>query len=162
MSQPFQRELFTKRNQDGTIWLILYIIIKFRTREKRDQVVDRLQTANGVLWTEYGVSVRGHSLDANVRVIRVLCVSPETTAVGIKSTFQQVGVGEVVDSKKGLLDPRRMPGVTNGTWLIRIQILDANKHIPPDIIRREEGELWSLNFEGRRFVCWKCGSSDHI
>ena len=27
---------------------------------------------------------------------------------------------------------------------------------------REEGELWSLNFEGRRFVCWKCGSPDHI
>ena len=40
--------------------------------------------------------------------------------------------------------------------------MDANKHIPPYIIRREEGELWSLNFEGRKFVCWKCGSSDHI
>ena len=140
----------------------MIIFIKFKTEDKRDQVVDRLQTLNGVFWTEYGVSVRGHSLDANVRVIRVLGVSPETTADDIKSTFQQVGVGEVVDLKKGLLDPRRMPGVTNGTWLVRVKILDANKHIPPYIIRREEGELWSLNFEGRKFVCWKCGSSDHI
>ena len=40
--------------------------------------------------------------------------------------------------------------------------MDPNRHIPPYIIRREEGELWSLNFEGRRFVCWKCGSPDHI
>ena len=26
----------------------------------------------------------------------------------------------------------------------------------------DEGELWSLNFEGRVFCCWKCGSGDHI
>ena len=28
--------------------------------------------------------------------------------------------------------------------------------------RRDEGELWSLNFEGRVFCCWKCGSPTHI
>ena len=92
----------------------------------------------------------------------MLGVSPETVAEDIKNTFHQVGVGEVVDLRKELLDPRRLPGVTNGTWLVRVRILDADKNIPPYIIRREEGELWSLNFEGRRFVCWKCGSSEHI
>ena len=138
----------------------MIVFIKFKTEEIRDQMVERLKT--GVLWTEYGVSVRGHSLDADVRLIRVLGVSPETAAEDIRDTFNQVGVGEVVDLRKGMLDPRRMPGVTNGTWFVRVRILDADKHIPPYIIRREDGELWSLNFEGRRFVCWKCGSPDHI
>ena len=138
----------------------MIIFIKFKTEEVRDAVHARLQT--GVYWTEYGVTIMGHSLDANVRFIRILGVSPETTAEEIKNTLNEVGIGEVVDIKKGLLDPKRLPGVTNGTWLVRVRILDADKSIPPYIIRREEGELWSLNFEGRRFVCWKCGSPDHI
>ena len=105
-----------------------------------------------------GVHVKGHSLDVNVKVIGVLGVSPETTSDDIKYTFLQVGIGEVVDLRKGLLDPKRMPGVTNGTWIVRVRISNPNKVIPPYIIRREEGELWSLNFDGRRFVCWKSGS----
>ena len=138
----------------------MIIFIKFKTEEVRDAVHAKLQA--GVYWTEYGVTIMGHSLDANVRFIRILGVSPETTAEEIKNTFNEVGIGEVVDIKKGLLDSKRLPGVTNGTWLVRVKILDADKNIPPYIIRREEGELWSLNFEGRRFVCWKCGSPDHI
>ena len=40
--------------------------------------------------------------------------------------------------------------------------MDPDKAIPSYIIRREEGELWSLLFDDRRFVCWKCCSADHI
>ena len=140
----------------------MILFIKFRNEGAKNIVVDRLQSPTGVFWTEYGVHVKGHSLDANVKLIRILGVSPETTSEEIKSTFLEVGIGEVVDLRKGLLDPKRMPGVTNGTWLVRVRITDPNKVIPPYIIRRDEGELWSLNFDGRRFVCWKCGSSDHI
>ena len=43
-----------------------------------------------------------------------------------------------------------------------VKILDPDRVIPSYIIRKEEGELWSLLFDGRRFVCWKCGSADHI
>ena len=140
----------------------MILFIKFRNEGAKKIVVDRLQSPTGVFWTEYGVHVKGHSLDANVKLIRILGVSPETTSEEIKSTFLEVEIGEVVDLRKGLLDPKRMPGVTNGTWLVRVRITDPNKVIPPYIIRRDEGELWSLNFDGRRFVCWKCGSSDHI
>ena len=66
----------------------MIMFIKFKTEEVRDQMVERLQT--GVFWTDYGVSVRGHSLDADVKLIRVLGVSPETTADDIKTTFAQV------------------------------------------------------------------------
>ena len=45
---------------------------------------------------------------------------------------------------------------------MRVKIFDPDKIIPPYIHRRDEGELWSLNFEGRVFCCWKCGSGNHI
>ena len=96
----------------------MIIFIKFKSEDVRDQVVASLQTMNGVRWTVYGVNVRGHSLDANVKLIRVLGVSPETAADDINNTFVEVGVGEVIDLRRGFLDPKRLPGVTNGTgWL---------------------------------------------
>ena len=57
---------------------------------------------------------------------------------------------------------KELPGVTNGTWSLRVKISDPEKSIPSYIHRRDEGELWSLNFEGRAFCCWKCGSPSHI
>ena len=140
----------------------MLLFLKFKTEQIRDEVVMKVQNVNGVMWTEFGVSVRGYSLDATVKVITVLGVSPETDAEEIKSAFQEAGVGEVVEATKGLLDPRRLPGVTNGKWKVRVKIEDPDKQIPSYIIRKEEGELWSLLFDGRRFVCWKCGSSEHI
>ena len=67
-----------------------------------------------------------------------------------------------MDIKKGLLDFIRLPGVTNGTCTLRVKIFDPDKVIPSYIHRRDEGELWSLNFEGRVFCCWKCGSGNYI
>ena len=52
----------------------MMIFIKFKTEQVRDDVVARLQGMNGVMWTEYGVPVRGHSLDVDMKVITVLCV----------------------------------------------------------------------------------------
>ena len=60
------------------------------------------------------MKITGYSLDARVKFIRVLGVSPETGEEEIKSTFQRVGIGEVIESKKGPLDSSRLPGVTNG------------------------------------------------
>ena len=140
----------------------MMIFIKFKTEEIRDEIVTRLQGMNGVMWTEYGVPVRGHSLDVTVKVITVLGASPETTQDEIKAAFVEAGIGEAVEVTRGLLDPKRLPGVTNGKWKVRVKIDNPDKEIPSYIIRKEEGELWSLQFDGRRFVCWKCGSPDHI
>ena len=140
----------------------MMVFIKFKTEQVRDEVVTRLQGMNGVMWTEYGVPVRGYSLDATVKVITVMGASPETTEEDIKVAFVEAAIGEVVELTRGLLDPRRLPGVTNGKWKVRVKIENPDKEIPSYIIRKEEGELWSLQFEGRRFVCWKCGSPEHI
>ena len=140
----------------------MLLFIKFSEEGWRDAVVDRLQSVEGVTWGEYGVRVKGYSLDAQVKFIRLLGVSPETSEDEIKETFLEVGIGEVIEIKKGWLDARRLPGVTNGTWALRVKICDQDKVIPSYIHRRDEGELWSLNFEGRIFCCWKCGSGNHI
>ena len=140
----------------------MLIFIKFSEDRWRDSVVERLQSEAGVIWKSYGVKVRGYSLDAEVKFFRLLGVSPETNEDEIKKTFHDLGIGEVVDIKKGLIDEKRLPGVTNGTWSLRVKILDQEKIIPSYIHRRDEGELWSLNFEGRVFCCWKCGDGNHI
>ena len=88
--------------------------------------VKRLQSAEGVTWGEYGVRVKGYSLDAEVKFIRLLGVCAETGEEEIKKTFLEVGIGEVVEIKKGWLDSRRLPGVTNGTWALRVKILDQD------------------------------------
>ena len=140
----------------------MMLFIKFKSEDSRDQVVARFKAQNGLLWTDYGVRVKGHSLDATVKIITVLGASPETTEEEMKSAFVDAGIGEVVEATRGLLDEKRLPGIRNGKWKVRVKILDPDKAIPSYIIRKDEGELWSLLFEGRRFVCWKCGSADHI
>ena len=97
-----------------------------------------------------------------MKFFRLLGVSPETDAEDIRKTFLEVGIGEVIEIKKGILDEKRPPGVSNGTWSLRVKIADPEKYIPSYIHRRDEGEIWSLNFEGRVFCCWKCGSGNHI
>ena len=140
----------------------MLLFIKCSEERYRDEIVMKIQSEQGVVWSDYRVRVKGYSLDAQVKFIRLLGVSPETTEDEIRTTFRDENIGEVMDLKKGLLDATRLPGVTNGTWTMRVRIADAEKIIPSYIHRRDEGELWSLNFEGRVFCCWKCGNGSHI
>ena len=74
-----------------------------------------------------------------VKIITVLGASPETTEEEIKAAFVEAGIGEVVEATQGLLDEKRLPGVTNGKWKTRVKILDPDSVIPSYIIRKEEG-----------------------
>ena len=140
----------------------MLLFIRFSEDVFRDEVVAKIQSPAGLVWSDYRVRVKGYSLDAQVKFIRLLGVSPETGEDEIKRSFTEAGIGEVIQIKKGLLDDNRLPGVTNGTWELRVKFHDPEKVIPSYIHRRDEGELWSLNFEGRVFCCWKCGSGTHI
>ena len=140
----------------------MLLFIKFKDEKLRDETVQRIRSPQGIIWTSYRVKVKGYSLDAEVKFVRLLGVNDETGADEIKKTFSDQGIGEIVDIKKGFVDNEKLPGVTNGIWLLRVKITDPNKVIPSYIHRRDDGELWSLNFEGRVFCCWKCGSGSHI
>ena len=54
----------------------MILFIKFKNEGAKKQVVKRLQSGQGVMWSEYGVSVRGHNLDANVKVIKTVRHKP--------------------------------------------------------------------------------------
>merc|ERR550519_2509518 len=41
----------------------MMLFVKFKSENSRDQMVGRLQAQNGLKWTDYGVNVRGHSLE---------------------------------------------------------------------------------------------------
>ena len=140
----------------------MLLFIRFSEDNFRDEILAKVQSAAGLVWSDYRVKVKGYSLDAEVKFVRLLGVSPETGEEEIRRSFVEAGIGEVIDIKKGLVDVNRLPGVTNGTWELRVKIHDPEKVIPSYIHRRDEGELWSLNFEGRVFCCWKCGSGSHI
>ena len=140
----------------------MLLFVKFKTEHARDHVNERVQSPEGISWTSYGVRVRGYSLEAQVKRMVLLGASPETTSEEIKSSFAEAGIGEIVEIRKGFLDFKRFPGVTDGSWALRVKLTDPDKEIPSYLHRRDEGELWSLNYDGKRFVCWKCGSSMHI
>ena len=140
----------------------MLLFVKCSDDQIRDELVTRLQSPQGVVWMDYKVRVKGYSLDPGVKFIRLLGAGPQTSAEEIKRTFVQAGIGEVVQIKKGLLDPVNLPGCTDGDWDLRVRITDLGKPIPSYVYKRDEGEIWSLNFEGRKFACWKCGSPSHI
>ena len=143
----------------------MLLFVKFSDEQIRDEVVLRLQSPQGVIWSgsDYGVKVKGYSVDSQIKFIRLLGVSPETSEHEIRKTFnEELGIGEVMDIKKGFLDAEKLPGCTNGDWELRVKISNQEQIIPSYILRRDEGELWSLNFEGRIWCCWKCGNNSHI
>jgi len=60
-----------------------------------------------------------------VKFFRLLGVNPETNAEEIKRSFLEAGMGEVIEI--GLLNEKRLPGVSYGTWSIRVKISDVDK-----------------------------------
>ena len=69
--------------------------------------------------------MKGYSLDSQIKFIRLLGVSPETSEHEIRKTFnEEVGIGEVVDIKKGFLDAEDYQGVQMviGSYVLKLQI----------------------------------------
>ena len=85
----------------------MLIFIKLSDDKYRGMLVDKLQSAEGVIWKDYGVKVKGYSLDAEVKSIKLLGVSPETDESDIKQTFSNLGIGEVMEIRKGLFDEKK-------------------------------------------------------
>ena len=132
------------------------LFMKFTDKSIRDEVAARLQT--GLVWPAFDTTVSGWAMDKPVERIRVLGASPETDEAGVRSVLEQFG--EILEARKGLISPKKLPGCTNGIWTVKL-ILEENKLLPPFLIMKEEGEVWQLA-TGEISVCWKCGLSGHI
>ena len=81
----------------------MLIFVRFSEDKYRDQVAAKIRN-NDISWKEYGVKIKGYSLDAEVKFVRLLGVSPETEAEEIRRVFKEVGIGDIIELRKGLLD----------------------------------------------------------
>jgi len=59
----------------------MLIFVRFCEDKFRDHIAAKLRSSEGIIWSEYKVKVKGYSLDAEVKFIRLLGVSPETDQV---------------------------------------------------------------------------------
>ena len=87
----------------------MLLFIRFTDKQQKDSALAKIRSAEGLTWSDYKVKVRGYSLDAKVKFVRLLGVSPETGEDEIRKTFLDVGIGEIIEIKKGLLDSNRLP-----------------------------------------------------
>ena len=134
-----------------------HLFIKFRDTNSRDVVAGKLKT--GVDWPAFEANVHGWAMDKPVIVVRLHGVSPESTKQDIQNVMDQYG--EVLDVEIGFISKKLLPGVTNGTWTIKM-ILTEGKILPSFVFMKEEGEVWQVIHENQVNVCWKCGQSGHV
>ena len=134
-----------------------HLFLKFRDTVSRDQVAGKLKT--GVEWPAFEATVHGWAMDKPVMVVRIHGVSPESSKQDIQSVMAQYG--EVLDVEIGYISKKILPGVTNGTWTVKM-ILEEEKVLPSFVFMKEEGEVWQLTHKNQVNVCWKCGQYGHL
>jgi hypothetical protein len=69
----------------------MLLFVRFSEDRFRDEVLAKIQSTEGLIWSEYRVRIKGYSLDAQVKFIRLLGVSPETGAEEVKRSFVEAG-----------------------------------------------------------------------
>ena len=134
-----------------------HLFLKFRNASSRDQVAAKLKA--GVDWPAFEAKVHGWAMDKPVIVVRLHGVSPESHKQDIEAVMSQYG--EVLDVDIGFISKKLLPGVTNGTWTVKM-ILDEEKVLPSFVFMKDEGEVWQVTHENQTNVCWKCGRSGHV
>ena len=134
-----------------------HLFLKFRDTLSRDQVAAKLKA--GVEWPAFEAKVHGWAMDKPVIVVRLHGVSPESTKREIGEVMAQYG--DVLDVDIGFISKKLLPGVTNGTWTVKM-ILQEDKALPSFVFMKEEGEVWQVTHENQVNVCWKCGMSGHV
>ena len=129
-----------------------HLFLKFRDTFSRDQVAAKLKA--GVEWPAFEAKVHGWAMDKPVIVVRLHGVSPESVKQDIEDVMSHYGEGLDVDI--GFISKKLLPGVTNGTWTVKM-ILREGKVLPSFVFMKDEGEVWQVTHENQANVCWKCG-----
>ena len=113
-----------------------HLFLKFRDTVSRDTVATKLKV--GVEWPAFEAKVHGWAMDKPVIVVRIHGVSPESSKQEIENVMSKYG--EVLDAEIGYISKKLLPGVTNGTWTVKM-ILEEDKVLPSFVFRKEEGEV---------------------
>ena len=97
-----------------------HLFIKFRDTQSRDEVANKLKA--GVEWPAFEAKVHGWAMDKPVIVVRLHGVSPESTKEEVEAVMVQYG--DVLDADIGYISKKLLPGVTNGTWTVKMILLE--------------------------------------
>ena len=98
-----------------------HMFIKFRDTTSRDLVAGKLK--NGVEWPAFEAKVHGWAMDKPVIVVRLHGVSPESSKKDIEDVMGQYG--DVLDIDIGYISRKVLPGVTNGTWTVKMILTEG-------------------------------------
>ena len=71
----------------------MLLFVKCSSDQIREVLVARLQSRQGVVWSDYKVRVKGYSLEPEIKFIRLLGAGPQTSADEIKRSFIHAGIG---------------------------------------------------------------------
>ena len=135
------------------------VFIKLSSEEVLQKVEDKIQ--QGVKMHGKELTLYGWRCDVPLTTVRINGANPDTTKERIVEVMTKYG--KVVGIEKGRVSYFKEAFVGDGTWILRIRPQDG-KGLPSIIYYDdEEGnkDVWSLIFDGKVSVCYKCGKQGH-
>ena len=134
------------------------VFVKVKTEAILERVQVKLTT--GVKVYQKNVILYGWRCDIPLTTVKVNGANPDTSREKIMEVMSKYGV--VSSCERGRIDYFRDSFVSDGTWILRIRP-EQGKGLPSIVYFTENGntDVWSLIFDGKVSICWKCGQENH-
>ena len=103
----------------------------------------------------------GWRCDIPLTTVRISGGNPDTSLQRVKEVMEKYG--KVVAIELGRLDYFKEKFISDGTWIIRMRP-EQGKGLPSIIYYTDEGgntDVWSVIFDGKVSLCYKCGQKGH-
>ena len=103
----------------------------------------------------------GWRCDIPLTTLKINGANPDTTKVRVMEVMGKYG--KVVSCDRGRVDYFKENVVSDGTWILRMQP-EQGKGLPSIIYYDDEQgntDIWSVIFDGKVGLCYKCGVSGH-
>ena len=134
------------------------VFVKVKTEAILVRVEQKLMA--GVKVYQKDIVLFGWRCDIPLTTVKINGANPDTTKQKVMEVMSKYG--KVSSCDRGRIDYFRESFVSDGTWLVRIRP-DQGKGLPSIIYFTENGntDVWSIIFDGKVSICWKCGQENH-
>ena len=129
---------------------------------KSEEIVKRVEAKmkSGIKVTGKNVTLYGWRCDVPLTTVKLNGANPDTPRDIIIKVMTKYGKVESCD--RGRVDYFKENFVSDGTWHLRMRP-EQGKGLPSIVYFTEGGntDTWSLIFDGKVAICWKCGGEAH-
>ena len=134
------------------------VFVKVKTEAILNRV--ELKMNQGVKMYDKNIFLYGWRCDIPLTTVKINGANPDTTKNMIMEVMSKYGV--VSSCNRGRVDYFKDHFVSDGTWLLRIRP-EQGKGLPSIVYFSEAGntDIWSIIFDGKVSICWKCGGEGH-